>query len=447
MISLADLRARNVAPTWQEAVAVVQELIQTVAATGQPNRIPDLEHVALIPNGDVVSLPGGPAPDNPVRHAAILLQLLLDTAPAPPQLQEFIERNVADPPQHDNVPAFSQGLAYYERPGRRSDVEALVRRAMEAEAQTRAEQELRRLKERAQQVAEQPKPKDEPASSRRFGRPPTPVLIGVILVLAVGVGATYWWVRSRSVVSAKENQRAAVTAAPAQPSVPDTKTSGAKAPESTPPSPASSLPAAPSGSPTGTAPPLGGEDVGFLQRTKSAVVYAYNRLIGAPIVRQAPPAPAASAVEPTVKRTRKSRRTPSGGHTNDAPPTNAPEVYGEIAHVLEVPMTLSDLSSSVATAAVFAGAVYAPGDPDVVPPVMVRPALPAAPPPDVPLDQIGTLELLVDEQGDVENVRLVSPGNRFHDRMIVASAKTWKFRPATKDGRGVKFRTRVRITI
>ena len=63
MISLADLRARNVTPIWQEAVAVVQELIQTVrATTGSAELLPDLEHIALIPNGDVVAMPGSPEP-------------------------------------------------------------------------------------------------------------------------------------------------------------------------------------------------------------------------------------------------------------------------------------------------------------------------------------------------------------------------------------------------
>ena len=33
MVTLADLRARNVQPAWQEAVAVVQELVQTVTST------------------------------------------------------------------------------------------------------------------------------------------------------------------------------------------------------------------------------------------------------------------------------------------------------------------------------------------------------------------------------------------------------------------------------
>jgi hypothetical protein len=83
----------------------------------------------------------------------------------------------------------------------------------------------------------------------------------------------------------------------------------------------------------------------------------------------------------------------------------------------------------------------------VTPPVLVRPVLPKDPPPGVPLDQIGTIEVLVDEQGDVEQVHLISPANRFHERMLVSAAKMWKFRPAFKDGHPVRYRTKVRLTV
>ena len=102
---------------------------------------------------------------------------------------------------------------------------------------------------------------------------------------------------------------------------------------------------------------------------------------------------------------------------------------------------------SVATSTELRTIIYSAADGGVIPAILLRPLLPAEPPPDVPPNQIGTLELVVDEQGDVERVRLVSPSNRFHERMLVAHAKTWKFRPAIRDGRPVKFRTVVRLTI
>ncbi len=62
-------------------------------------------------------------------------------------------------------------------------------------------------------------------------------------------------------------------------------------------------------------------------------------------------------------------------------------------------------------------------------------------------EQLGVLELVVSQTGAVDHVRLISPDNRYHDRMIVAAAKTWRFRPATKDGLPVRSRMRIRVTL
>jgi hypothetical protein len=91
--------------------------------------------------------------------------------------------------------------------------------------------------------------------------------------------------------------------------------------------------------------------------------------------------------------------------------------------------------------------IYGSADAAVIPPVLVRPVLPKDPPPGVPADQIGVIEVLVDEQGDVDQVKLVSPFNRFHERMLVSAAKMWKFRPAFKDGHPVRYLTKIRLTV
>ena len=81
------------------------------------------------------------------------------------------------------------------------------------------------------------------------------------------------------------------------------------------------------------------------------------------------------------------------------------------------------------------------------PPILVKPHLPAEPPSDVPPWEVGTLELTVGTSGTVEQVHLISPYNRYQERMLVAAAKAWLFQPATKDGRAVRFRTRIRVTL
>jgi hypothetical protein len=90
------------------------------------------------------------------------------------------------------------------------------------------------------------------------------------------------------------------------------------------------------------------------------------------------------------------------------------------------------------------GPVYSREDPDVKPPRILRQQLPSAPPPNA---QTGYLEFVVDTHGDVESLNLISPTTRFHDLMLVAAAKAWKFRPALFDGRPVKYRMRVAITL
>ncbi|MDH4066968.1 MAG: hypothetical protein OEW19_21415 [Acidobacteriota bacterium] len=89
--------------------------------------------------------------------------------------------------------------------------------------------------------------------------------------------------------------------------------------------------------------------------------------------------------------------------------------------------------------------VYSHRDRDVEPPAMVRPQLPSEPKADSYASD-SFLEVLVDERGQAVQVRLHSSDLSLNDRMIVAAAKAWQFRPALKDGRPVSYLLRVPIT-
>ena len=89
-------------------------------------------------------------------------------------------------------------------------------------------------------------------------------------------------------------------------------------------------------------------------------------------------------------------------------------------------------------------AVYTSTDPGVQPPALVRPQFPREPEPG---DDTGYFDLVVDEQGNVERVKLLSPRRLFQERMLVAAAKAWKFRPAILEGQYVKYRLRVPIIL
>jgi hypothetical protein len=418
MISVADLRARNVQPVWQEAVAVSQEWLQTASATSSP--LPDLEHIALIPNGDVVALPGSSAPSDPVRHAAMMLNVLVEGIATPPELEQFLQRNLASPPQVDNLAEFSRQLAFFERPGRRTDVERLVGRAAAAEQITRADEELKRLMEKANE-AEQ-KPAEISKEERPVRRLPT-AIVAIALVLGAIALAAFWWL-SRSAPPAQQAAADAISAgAPADPNgAPDASAQGAQAKPGQPQTPAPSL----------------------LERTTAAVRSAVGALVGSESAST--PAPPSETPPPAApEKARQHARRPSSPKIAAAPVEREPNVAGDVKPATSV--EILPMTEDVTAISEVDANVYSTTDAAVIPPVLVRPVLPKDPPPGVPLHQIGTIDVWVDENGDVEQVRLISPANRYQERMLVSAAKMWKFRPAFKDGHPVRFRTRVRLTV
>src|SRR3954454_20603711 len=127
MMTLADLRARNSLPTWQEAVAIVQELLQaTVGERASATRLPDLAHIGLNTDGTIALLPHSSIPENPVRHLAVLLGVLLEGVPAPGPLLDLTERNLKEPPEFAGPDELMRALRYFERPGREEDIKELA---------------------------------------------------------------------------------------------------------------------------------------------------------------------------------------------------------------------------------------------------------------------------------------------------------------------------------
>ena len=89
--------------------------------------------------------------------------------------------------------------------------------------------------------------------------------------------------------------------------------------------------------------------------------------------------------------------------------------------------------------------VYSAEDPGVAPPEMIRPQLPSERKADTePSDS--WVEVIVDERGQVAQVRLHSSDASLSDRMLVAAAKAWQFQPARKDGRPVRYVLRLPVT-
>jgi hypothetical protein len=93
--------------------------------------------------------------------------------------------------------------------------------------------------------------------------------------------------------------------------------------------------------------------------------------------------------------------------------------------------------------------VYSVSNEEVTPPIATYPRLPAQRPVGVRADDVTTLELLVDETGNVQSVKLVGRPHHLGEALLatlnLSAAKTWRFRPAVKDGRAVRYRTFVQV--
>ncbi len=90
--------------------------------------------------------------------------------------------------------------------------------------------------------------------------------------------------------------------------------------------------------------------------------------------------------------------------------------------------------------------IYMAGDPQVMPPVPLNQAMPPYPG-QVLIPRSGKIEVVIDESGAVESAVMTGSVTIAYDRLALAAAKTWKFKPANLDGTPVKFRKVVQITI
>jgi len=412
MLSLNDLRSPAAGLDWHEAVAVGAAL-GTLLAEARVPACPRPADVALLPSGDLRVTGPGHLEGSAAEGMAHLLGQLLEAAPYPAELRQLVEAYAADrrigTAGVDAVAEFVAELAFFERPGRREVLSTVALRAEPAIDRARRAAALEALTERTRLAAggaplvALPAPGDpevdagqadwDPPADAGSSRFIVPAVVGVAAFLAVAYVAGAWLDR------------------PAPP------TPHAEAVEDDLPisGPARSAPAA-SRAPAGTPDRV---SVGPPRDRHSIGPAAPSTTAGSSTTAATPPAPAAPRTVDVVVAERDGRVIPSTiAPVGAAAPRVAPS-----------------------------GPVFQAGDPQVTPAVLIRPHLPESPPPDVPDEQIGTLEFIVAESGAVEHVHLVSPANRYQERMLVAAAKTWQFKPATRDGRPVRFRTQIRVTL
>ena len=342
---------------------------------------------------------------------ARLLAASLQGIDGPAQLRQLADENAGPTPKYLTVQDFSRALAFFERPGR-TDIlrDVALRLAAVPRAPTGPEAEIQKLRERLT-VAENKDPEEKPGARPRTTRSREFVIVAGISVVSVAVLAV--GPRLRAGISAEGmTPRWAVAAlahaTPGRPTLDATKDSRLKAktaPRAAGAPPGHASPARPRHDGIGEAPAARVSrtstiDPGVLMPVDPGASEPYDQVVprAAPPVLSSAPAPAPAA--------RRSARAVTRSGNAAAGPV---EFEARI--------------------------VYSNADPEVEPAGLMRPQLPKVPPPGA---DTGYFDIIVDEAGNVEFIDLVSPAHRYQDRMLIAAAKAWKFRPAMLDGQPVE---------
>jgi hypothetical protein len=121
--------------------------------------------------------------------------------------------------------------------------------------------------------------------------------------------------------------------------------------------------------------------------------------------------------------------------------TIAPAGTSPLGSAVPAPSDIADAAPLPALSAAVAPdlAVYSDADGNVQPPTPLSVELPR-PTFETWRTSVNTMELIISESGAVERVRLLTPPQRMPDMMVLSRAKMWKFGPAVKDGRPVRYR-------
>jgi len=474
--SIAELLETSVPLDWREAVSIARRMCEAIGrhpAAGTHEYHLDPRHIEITEQGDVVVEPGEPGTDPFVKQVGRILRALLEGGAAPAPLRLLVSQAVFDVPGFISLEEFSQALSRFEREAEGDAVRTAFRRAREK-------------KYSAAPVTSAPSPpgpfppsragksSDAEPSDVVVGRPPRPIPHGRAMAAAAAIllGA------AAALVPGFNRSSVEVPAPPPQAAV--APTTAAVTPQAAPSAPlVEATPTPPAAESPPAAPPRA--RVSDLQRRPTSAVGGITPRPTSETAAVTPPPQPAVAPPP--------RPTPPSSSALEEPGTRPPSAivpdavqdpslrtlalafdqYNRARAALDqenYEEALSDAGRAVALLDTLAvgvapgelrdrlnqlvaradavrareeARVYTVADGDVTPPVAVGRQLPSAMPAALAHTKIGTLEMVINRDGHVETLKLRTPLNRFHERMIVSAAKAWRYRPALKNGRPVRF--------
>jgi hypothetical protein len=493
-LSIADLLENNVRLDWQEAVAIAQQLCRRIArdpaAKIQRSAI-EAWNVEITQTGDVEVLPGGTSSDPLVQQVGRVLRSLLHESTAPAELRLVAAQASFDVPVFSSVEELGRALRRFERPGETEAIRAAFHRGVEAKFSTDSAEPLNRgfglghvVSERRPPAAPDSRPRDQ-----RRGHVPWLRIVAVI----VGAASLVWVsVRGRPADAARSAVVPAMRLSVSTPVLPGQQPgrvprsamtveivppAASRAhvprPDAVAPSPSSESrrmlpsedtnrgPVPAEARPTkGLDPLIADEQRGIALlaaglRDEAAIVF--DSIVFRDPLHRLDPASATDEALAVLKRSKQVLLPSLAANEYEVARTAfergdyARAVAGaeRAAALLEEPdltvpaelrAEVSNLhASAIAARTGLEDRIYTSADTDVSPPRPVGRRLPAVPPAGLNAKTTGRLEILINRAGQVEAVKLYSPLNAYHDRMIVSAAKAWRYRPALRNGKPVRF--------
>jgi hypothetical protein len=95
-------------------------------------------------------------------------------------------------------------------------------------------------------------------------------------------------------------------------------------------------------------------------------------------------------------------------------------------------------------------AIFSAANADVTPPVVLRQDIPTTPQPLAVMMRLGrrsgVIEVRIDERGNVEYATMREPIGEVFDSLLLAAARNWQYKPATRAGVPVKYLKHVGVT-
>jgi hypothetical protein len=180
---LDDIRGRDIVIQWFEAIALVQAVCEQVVTHGRADAFPSAADIAVGADGSIAVL--GYTVGPPVALAGHLIAGLVGDD-VPVRLRLAINEATAPESPYRHVAAFSEALAYFERPERRGLIAAVHARAAAAPPRSVAHT----IQAPAPPMPEGEKHQTSP-TRRRFALVPAVLVAGAVVAAAMWLASNH----------------------------------------------------------------------------------------------------------------------------------------------------------------------------------------------------------------------------------------------------------------